>query len=112
MKYLLVVGISLLLTNVALANYECVGDVKYIGLDSGLHVNIGYGIHKLCAFSGEESDKCGAWYALFLSAQAQEKEVGISYRDSTGKTNTEETCKAVGHWVVPLDSVYFVNLKV
>ncbi|KZZ35851.1 MULTISPECIES: hypothetical protein [unclassified Oleiphilus] len=110
MRKLFVAGILLLLTNAALANYECKGAVKYIGLGDSLYVNIGFGIHKLCTLAGDTSDQCNAWFALFLSAQAQGKDVGVSYRDSTGKISSDETCSAIGHWVVPSDEVYFVNL--
>ena len=97
----------------ALANYECKGKLAYFGVDNGLHISNGYGIHKLCSFNVDgQKDKCKAWMSLAMSAQAQGKEIVIYYQDNTGKSSNYDTCAAVGNWVTPSDTVYFLRIVV
>ncbi len=96
------------------ANYSCTGQVAYLGVssDNSLNVSNGYGIHKLCLLNSEtQSDSCKVWTAMIMSAQAQNREIGIYYKDTTGKASNTENCSAIGNWVEPTDRVYFLTLK-
>ncbi len=97
-------------STVTYANYSCEGRVAYLGVDNGLHVSNGYGIHKICSLS-EQPEKCNAWLSMAMSAQAQDRSVAIYYRDSTGKQSNSTTCSSVGNWVTPSDTVYFFRIK-
>ena len=111
-KYLLL--FSIFSSSFTFGDYSCSGQVAYLGVasDNSLNVSNGYGIHKLCVLDSEtQSEGCKAWMSMAMSAQAQNRNIAIYYKDSTGKASNEENCNSIGNWVEPSDTVYFLRLK-
>ena len=114
MKYFSILFLSFLAMSVQ-ANYQCWGKVTYIGVDDALHVDTGFGVHKLCVLTGngnaDENDKCKSWLAMAMSAQAQGKPLHVYYWHATEDSSNAPICGQIGSWVTPAHPVYFVSLQ-
>ena len=104
-------------SNVA-ANITCEGLVTYLGIDSsgGLNVSVNnYGVWGICnlnvTFTGNgrtyAPDTCKAWYAAILAAQKTGTGVMFYFESGVNSANGPE-CPAIGTWVVPNPSPYFI----
>jgi len=110
MKYLSILFLSFWTVS-AQANYQCWGNVTYLGVDESLYVDNGYGVHKLCVLTAENNEKCKAWLAMAMSAQAQGKPLHVYYKNPNKNSTNSTDCAAVGNWVAPEDEVYFITLQ-
>lgn len=92
----------------ASANYHCKGKVQHFGLDGALHVSNGFGVHTLC---GLAEAHCSAWTSVALAAKMADRALIIYYRnDSVGGNQSAGTCKSIGSWVKPADTIYYVQV--
>lgn len=94
-------------------NFSCEGEVKYIGIHptaGTLQVDIGRGVHYLCALheeiNGVHPEICKAWYSMYLTAQASGRKV-LQYYSGENGTN----CSTLGNWAVPNPMPYHIALK-
>jgi len=106
----------------ALANFTCHGVVNSLGLTAHGNVNVGvhtYGIWALCnlhsTFTGNGGqvtapETCRAWYAALLAAKKSETSI-ILYFESSASTSNGPECTALGSWVVPNPSPYYMDIR-
>jgi hypothetical protein len=86
----------------ALAAYWCDGQVSSVGLDQGsVYVQYGaYGIQSICSLNPSSNaiqpEGCRAWYAMLMSAHAQQRAVRIYYEEST--SGNAPSCNALQQW--------------
>lgn len=105
----------------AAATTYCEGLVTHLGVDSEgqLLVSVNnYGVWNICnlksAFSGNgvnyAPETCRAWYAAVLSAQKTGSLILFYFSTSTDSYNGP-ACAAIGSWVVPNPSPYYMLSK-
>jgi len=114
--------LAMVVSTNALANFTCEGLVTYFGVtpDGGVNVGInGYGMWSICnvttTFVGNggrtySPESCRAWYAAILAAKKTEAPI-LFYFESSANTANGPECTALGHWVVPNPSPYFLVIK-
>jgi hypothetical protein len=103
----------------AVANVMCEGAVTYLGMGSNGSLNVSvnnYGVWAICnltmTFNGNGGqtftpETCRAWYAAILAAQKSGTSVMFYFATSASSANGPE-CTALGSWVVPDPSPYFM----
>jgi len=111
--------LGILVSANAAATIFCEGPVTYLGLhsDGTLNVSVNnYGVWSICnlntTFAGNGGrtyapDTCRAWYAAILAAQKAGTSVMFYFESSASSANGPE-CNALGSWVIPNPSPYFM----
>jgi hypothetical protein len=120
-RFACVAMMAMVVSGNAAANFTCDGLVTYLGLtpDGGLTVAVnGYGVWSLCNLTTSFTtngrtytpEACRAWYAAILAAKKSDTAVILYFESSASTTNGPE-CTALGHWVVPNPSPYFIVVR-
>lgn len=108
MKTILTFLLIFFVSNSAFANYFCKGKVTHFGVDGGLNVSLGFGVHRLCVIS---TDACKVWASTALAAKMADRELVIYYSHPTiTGDQSSGVCSTIGNWVTPDDTVYYMQL--